>query len=327
MKNVGTVEVLTERGVRAFPHEEETVLVPSVSRVRMATAAALAACTLTGNVLEADAAGAVGDIDTTVTPAVGDLILVKNQVAGLQNGVYEFLSVGGNTEKWKLRRAVGWDVSARVKAGRIVAVSEGTANGNSAFLLTTNDPIVLNTTELVFGSALAAAPGAASITNAMLAPNAVDGTRLADDAVDSEHITAGAIDTEHLANAQVTAAKLATDNAASVEVDHEDTSPVTLLAAAAGVTRLVRVTAVCTETLGGTTPASMAVGTAGTPELVLSAAALAPSSGGGDSGDVTEGVAVLPAATALICTVTDGVDGTPAGKITFFVSATPMPTP
>jgi|GEM_PF-5219362 len=297
MKNVGTVEVLTERGVRAFPHEEETVLVPSVSRVRMATAAALAACTLTGNVLEADAVGAVGDIDTSVTPAVGDLILVKNQVAGLQNGVYEFLSVGGTTEKWKLRRAVSWDVSARVKAGRIVNVSEGTDNGNSAFLLTTDDPITLNTTALVFGSALAAAPGAGSITNAML-----------DDAI-------------------VTAGKLATDNASATDVDHEDASPVTLLAAAAGVTRLVRVTAVCTETLGGTTPASMAVGTAGTPELVLSAAALAPSTGGGDTGDVTDGQAVLPAGQALICTVTDGVDGTPAGKITFFVSATPMPTP
>jgi hypothetical protein len=297
MKNVGTVEVLTERGVRAFPHEEETVLVPSVSRVRMATAAALADCTLTGNVLEADAAGAVGAIDTTVTPAVGDLILVKNQVAELQNGVYEFLSVGGTTEKWKLRRAVSWDVSVRVKAGRLVTVSEGTANENTAFLLTTDDPITLNTTALVFGSALAAAPGAGSITNAML-----------DDAI-------------------VTAGKLATDNASATDVDHEDASPVTLLAAAAGVTRLVRVTAVCTETLGGTTPASMAVGTAGTPELVLSAAALAPSTGGGDTGDVTDGQAVLPAGQALICTVTDGVDGTPAGKITFFVSATPMPTP
>jgi len=295
--------------------------------VRMATAAALPACTLTGNVLEANAAGAVGAIDTSVTPAVGDLILVKNQVSGLQNGVYEFVSVGSTTAKWQLKRARGWDSTARVTPGRLVSVSEGTANGNTMFMLTTDAPITLGTTALVFGSALAAVPGAGSITTAMLEADAVDGTRLADDAVDSEHIADGAIDTAHIANAQVTAAKLATDNAASVEVDHEDTSPVTLLAAAAGVTRLVRVTAVCTETLGGTTPASMAVGTAGTPELVLSAAALAPSTGGGDAGDVTDGQAVLPAGQALICTVTDGVDGTPAGKITFLVTATPMPAP
>lgn len=328
MKNgIGTVEVLTEGGLRSYPHEEEVLLVPNVTRVRMATAAALAACTLTGNVLEADANGAIGAIDTGVTPAVGDLILVKNQVAGLQNGVYEFLSVGGTTEKWKLRRAVGWDVSARVKAGRLVIVSEGTANANTLFMLATNDPIVLNTTALVFGAALAVAPGAGSITTAMLEADAVDGTRLADDAVDSEHLADGSIDTAHIANAQVTAAKLATDNASATDVDHEDASPVTLLAAAAGVTRLVRVTAVCTETLGGTTPATMAVGTAGTPELVLSAAALAPTTGGGDIGDVTDGQAVLPAGQALICTVTDGVDGTPAGQITFLVTATPMPAP
>lgn len=135
-----------------------------------------------------------------------------------------------------------------------------------------------------------------------------------------------AVTTAKLAAGAVTAAKLATDNASVVLVDHADTSPVTLLAAAA-VTRLVRVTAVCTETLGGTTPATMSVGVAGTVELVLSAAALAPSTGGGDNGDVTDGQAILPANTALIATVVNGVGGTPAGKIRFLTSATPMPTP
>lgn len=183
INGIGTVEVVTEQGVRSFPHEEEVVLVPSVTRVRMATAAALPACTLTGNVLEANANGAIGAIDTSVTPAVGDLILVKNQVAGLQNGVYEFLAVGATAATWKLRRAVGWDVSARVKAGRLVAVSEGTANGNTAFMLTTDNPITLNTTALVFGTALAAAPGAGSITNAMLDDDAVGADELAADAV------------------------------------------------------------------------------------------------------------------------------------------------
>lgn len=183
MKNVGTVEVLTEQGVRSFPHEEEVQLVASVTRVRMASAAALAACTLTGNVLEADAVGSVGAIDTGVTPVVGDLILLKNQVAGLQNGVWEFIQVGGTAEKFKLRRAVGWDVSARVKAGRLVTVSEGTANGNKLFMLTTNDPITLNTTELVFGSALASSVGNGEITNAMLADDAVGADELAADAV------------------------------------------------------------------------------------------------------------------------------------------------
>lgn len=168
-------------------------------------------------------------------------------------------------------------------------------------------------------------------------PSDVSNTELADDSVTTGKIASGAVAASDLAsdavttvkilNANVTAAKLATDNASVTLVDHADTSPVSLLAAATGVTRLVRVTAVCEETLGGTTPATMSVGTAGSVELALSAAALAPTTGGGDNGDVTEGRCILPAASALICTVTAGSGGTPAGKIRFYVTATPMPTP
>jgi hypothetical protein len=303
MKNVGTVEVLTERGVRAFPHEEETVLVPSVSRVRMATAAALAACTLTGNVLEADAAGAVGDIDTTVTPAVGDLILVKNQVAGLQNGVYEFLSVGGTTETWKLRRAVGWDVSARVKAGRIVAVSEGTANGNSAFLLTTNDPITLNSTVLVFGSALAVALGAASVTNAMLAPNSVDSDQYVDGSIDGVHIADGAVTAGKLANGAGLAALIATGLGASVNVDNAAGAPVSALAADAVNDRAVLVVVVVTEAL--TTTAEFAVATVGGLAIRAVPALTA-------LGAVLVGAATVPASVAdseIVVTPTAGATG------------------
>jgi hypothetical protein len=150
-------QVVNDDGVRSYPDEEQVHLVPNVTRVRMATAAALPACTLTGNVLEADSVGAIGAIDTSVTPAVGDLILLKNQVAGLQNGVHEFLQVGGAAEKFKLRRAIGWDVSARVKSSRLVTVAEGTLNGDKVFSLTTNDPITLNTTALAFGEVAAAA--------------------------------------------------------------------------------------------------------------------------------------------------------------------------
>lgn len=168
IKGIGTVEVVNDQGVRAFPYEEEVHLVPNVTRVRAATAAGLAACTLAGNVLTATADGAIGAIDTSVTLAAGDLLLVKNQAAGLQNGVYEILSVGGTSAKWSMRRAAGWDASARVKAMRLVAVSEGTANGNTVFAMTTDDPIVLNTTALVFAAATAAALGAGDVTPAML---------------------------------------------------------------------------------------------------------------------------------------------------------------
>jgi len=312
MKNVGTVEVLTENGVRAFPYEEEVHLVASVTRVRMATAAALPACTLTGNVLEADAVGAIGAIDTSVTPAVGDLILVKNQVAGLQNGVYEFLSVGGTTSNWKLRRAIGWDVSSRVKGGKLVSVSEGTANGNSMFMLTTNDPIVLNTTALVFGTALAAAPGAGSITHAMLDGDCVDGDNVADDAIDSEHVADHAIDPPHLANDAF---------GVYLEVDHGDTSPVSVMAAVAGQDRVVQIHAVCSESLGGDTPATFSLGVAGTVELFATADAM---NAIGTAGDKALFSGVLAGGAAMICTVTAGSGGAPAGKFKLYVTAAPI---
>lgn len=134
------------------------------------------------------------------------------------------------------------------------------------------------------------------------------------------------VTTAKIAANAVTAPKLATDNASSVLVDHADTSPVTLLAAAA-VTRLVRSTAICSETLAGTTAATIKVGIAGTLEALFSVAELAPSTGAGDSGDILDKRYVLPAGQALIATVTPGTGGTPAGKITFWTTATPMPTP
>ena len=49
-----------------------------------------------------------------------------------------------------LVRATNADTSAEVRAGLFVFVSEGTANGNNGYTLTTDDPIALDTTALVF---------------------------------------------------------------------------------------------------------------------------------------------------------------------------------
>ena len=49
------------------------------------------------------------------------------------------------------------------------------------------------------------------ITTALIAADAVDGTKLADNAVDSEHYTDGSIDTAHINDLNVTTAKIAAD--------------------------------------------------------------------------------------------------------------------
>jgi len=79
-----------------------------------------------------------------VTPVAGDRILLKNQTTGSQNGIY-------------VAAAGAWARSAdastgTLSAGATVPVTEGSANGDTLWLLTTNDPIVVGTTSLVFVS-------------------------------------------------------------------------------------------------------------------------------------------------------------------------------
>lgn len=80
-----------------------------------------------------------------VTLVSGDLILLKNQATGSQNGIYIWTGAAAT-----LTRATNADTSAEVRAGLYVFVSEGTLNGDNGFTLTTDDPIALNTTALTF---------------------------------------------------------------------------------------------------------------------------------------------------------------------------------
>lgn len=134
--------------------------VPSGSKapVRVATAAALPANTRTGNVLEATANGVLAAIDG-VTVVVGERVLVKNEATGANNGIYDVTSVGSGGSHWQLTRSSDADESADIVAAMTIPVSEGTANADLIFLLTTNAPITLNTTALAFSAPSAAAGG------------------------------------------------------------------------------------------------------------------------------------------------------------------------
>lgn len=83
-----------------------------------------------------------GDVLDGVTLATGDRVLVKNQTTKKENGIYVVGAVPA--------RATDADISAEVTSGLYVFVAEGTVNINSGWQLFTKDPIVLNTTELVF---------------------------------------------------------------------------------------------------------------------------------------------------------------------------------
>lgn len=119
--------------------------------VRAATTAALPACTYnsTAKTLTGNSNGALAAQDS-VTMAANERILVKNQVTGSQNGIYVVTAVGDASNPFVLTRASDFSVSADAVSGRLVAVSEGTLNADTLFILTTNAPITLDTTALAF---------------------------------------------------------------------------------------------------------------------------------------------------------------------------------
>jgi hypothetical protein len=102
--------------------------------VRVATTAAVTLSTGLEN----------GDTLDGVTLATGNRILVKNQAAGSENGIYTVNETGAPT------RAADANVSSEVTAGMFTFVSEGTVNGNTSWVLTTDNPITLDTTALEF---------------------------------------------------------------------------------------------------------------------------------------------------------------------------------
>jgi hypothetical protein len=84
-----------------------------------------------------------GDTVDGVTLATGDRILIKNQSTGSENGIYTVNASGAPT------RATDFDSSSEIR-GAIVAVEEGTVNGDTLWICTTNAPITVGTTSLSF---------------------------------------------------------------------------------------------------------------------------------------------------------------------------------
>lgn len=123
-----------------------------------ATAAALAANTYNngtagvGATLTGNAVGAL-TVDSNVV-VVAQRILVKNEVAGANNGVYVVTTVGNGSTAYVLTRATDYNTagtsSNQVGAGDYIYVTAGTVNANTAWVQQTGQPIVIGTTAIVF---------------------------------------------------------------------------------------------------------------------------------------------------------------------------------
>lgn len=82
-----------------------------------------------------------------VSVANNDRLLLKDQTTGSENGIYTVSGIGSS---YSLTRSIDANTSSKVTAGLFTFVAEGTLNGDYGFVLTTNDPIILGTTSLVF---------------------------------------------------------------------------------------------------------------------------------------------------------------------------------
>ena len=124
---------------------------------RLATTAALAACTYDNGTsgvhatLTADANGALGTIDS-VTAAVADRVLVKDQASAPQNGIYTVVSVGSASTKWKLRRVSDFDEANvdEIAPHAFADITLGTVNTGKKFRMSTTGAITVGTTNLAW---------------------------------------------------------------------------------------------------------------------------------------------------------------------------------
>ena len=88
--------------------------------------------------------GATTTIDDVVL-AEGDRVLVRGQTDAKQNGIYVVTST---TSVWD--RALDFDEDDEVTANAFTFVSEGTTWADTGWTLATNDPITINTHELIW---------------------------------------------------------------------------------------------------------------------------------------------------------------------------------
>ena len=128
---------------------------------RIATNAALPACTPAGSgVGKTLTANAVGILTVDgIATVLNNRILVKNQAAGADNGIYKVTTEGTAGVAFVLTRTTDFDADSEVTAGAFVFVAEGTVGADHGFVLTTNDPITVDTTALAFAAFSSAGEG------------------------------------------------------------------------------------------------------------------------------------------------------------------------
>lgn len=126
--------------VKASAHVATTEALPSVAYNNGSSGVG---ATLTSN-------NNVGLLIDGHTLAVGESVLVKNQAAALQNGLYRVTAAGGEDSPFILTRRTDADSGTEFSAGSFVFIEQGTTNGSTGWVLSTSGAITIGTTALTF---------------------------------------------------------------------------------------------------------------------------------------------------------------------------------
>lgn len=84
-----------------------------------------------------------------VSLSVNNRVLIKNQTAGAQNGIYTVTTVGDGSTAWVLTRATDFNTSAEIQGGDFVFVTGGTTWDNTGWVQTSTG-VTIGTTAIVF---------------------------------------------------------------------------------------------------------------------------------------------------------------------------------
>ena len=106
--------------------------------VKAATTTNLTANYTSGNTLTSGSNSAF-TTDTGITFAQGDRVLVKDQTAQIQNGIYTITTLGSGSATWVLTRSSDFPKDMTTASGVFVFVKEGSTNGNSGFVCISPD--------------------------------------------------------------------------------------------------------------------------------------------------------------------------------------------
>ena len=118
--------------------------------------------------------GAPSQVDG-VNLSLDDRVLVTGQTNKAQNGIYDVDTVGsGSNGTWV--RSSDTNTTGELLAGTIVMVTEGLAYADTQWKLTTNDPITIGVSELVFEQNSAFAFGNVNANGTAVLANSVGST-------------------------------------------------------------------------------------------------------------------------------------------------------